>query len=111
MPLNPVQVRDVQEMIRPMIEEIILLCDTFDTFIRDYDNQQTPIPNTGSTPLDDNADGTAPRSDAPTITGAQVGQLRTFVGNMRAQVSAANLNALIELLAQPLAAILRRARR
>ena len=109
MPLNPVQVKFANEVVRPFIEKIILHCSQLDAFISDYDNQQTPLPSSGATPIDDNATGTAPREDAPTLTGAQIGAFRTFVGNMRAQVSAGNLASLIEASVRPLEAILRNA--
>ena len=107
MPLNPVQVAFVQDAVRPTIEEIILFRSKLDAFVLDFDNQQTPLPTTAAL-LDDNAAGTAPRTDAPTLTGQQVSNLRTFCANMRDQVTAANLNTLITLSAQTLETILRR---
>ena len=107
MALNPVQVAFVREVVRPLVERIILHCNQLDAFIADYDNQQTPIPNSGSTPLDDNNDGTAPRIDAPQLTGDQIGALRTFVGNMRAAVSAGSYNALVSVSVRSVEAILR----
>jgi len=107
MPLNPVQVAFVQDAVRPMIEGIILFRSKLDAFVLDFDNQQTPLPTT-AVALDDNPAGMAPRSDAPTITGQQVSNLRTFCANMRDQVTTTNLNALITLSVQTLEAILRR---
>jgi hypothetical protein len=105
MPLNQVQVDFVQEAVRPTIEEIILFRSKLDAFVLDYDNQQSPLPTTAAI-LDDN--GASPRTDAPTLTGANVQSLRTFCANMRDQITPTSLNTLVALSAQPLEHILRR---
>jgi hypothetical protein len=106
MPLNPVQVQYVNAVVRPMIERLILFRSELDAFVLDYDNQQTPLPTTAAV-LDDNAAGTAPRTDAPTLTGAQVAQLRTFCAGMRDQISATALNTLVQTAVRSVEAILR----
>lgn len=106
MPLNPVQVKFVNEVVRPMTERIILFRSQLDAFVLDFDNQQTPLP-TSATALDDNADGTAPRADAPQLTGAQCTQLRNFAIGMRDQISGTALNTLIQVAVRDIENILR----
>jgi hypothetical protein len=106
MPLNPVQVKYVNEVIRPMVENLIRFRSELDAFVLDFDNQQDPLP-TDAVPLDDNADGSAPRTDAPEITGAQCTQLRNFALGMRDQITPATLNTLINVSVRPLEQILR----
>src|SRR5687768_392321 len=104
MALSEVQVKFVNEVVRPMIERVILFrsqLDAFvldkiervilfrsqlDAFVLDFDNQQTPVP-TNATVMDDNSSGTAPRTDAPQLTGAQITSLRNFCAGMRDQIS------------------------
>jgi hypothetical protein len=109
MALNQTQVKFVNEAIRPMVEELILFKSKLDAFVLDFDNQQTPLP-TNATVLDDNDAGTAPRIDAPQITGAQATSLRTFCFNMSAQITPASLAALVNVSARPVEHILRRGR-
>jgi hypothetical protein len=106
MALNPNQVRFVNEVARPMIEKLIRFRSELDAFVMDYANQQTPLP-TNAVSLDDNADGTAPRMDAPTLQGSHVASLNTFCTNMRDTISGATLNTLIQLSVRPVETILR----
>ena len=106
MALNPVQVKFVNETVRPMVENIIRFRSEMDAFVLDFDNQQNPLP-TNAAALDDNSDGTAPRTDAPNLTGAQCTQLRNFCVGMRDQVSATALNTLINVAVRSLESILR----
>lgn len=106
MPLNQVQVKFVNEAVRPTIERLIFFRSQLDAFVLDYDNQQTVLPTT-ATVLDDNADGSAPRPDAPQLTGAQVASLRTFCANMRDQISTTALNTLVNVAVRPVEMILR----
>lgn len=105
MALNPVQVQFVR-VARQVVERVILFRSQMDAFVLDYDNQQSPLPTTAAV-LDDNDAGTAPRSDAPQLTGQQVQQLRNFCAGMRDQVTAANLNTLISVAVNDLESILR----
>lgn len=95
--LTPVQVTFVNEVVRPQIERIILSLDELDAFILDYDNQQTPIAGASADTLNDGPGGTTARTDAPVLTVQNITNLRTFCGNMRSQVTAAQLNALVTL--------------
>jgi hypothetical protein len=106
MALTPVQVGFVTEAVRPTVEMLILFRSRLDAFILDFDNQQTPLP-TNATVLDDNVSGTAPRTDAPQLTGAQVTALRTFCGNMKGQLSDANLATLVSVSVRSVETILR----
>ena len=106
MALTQPQAKFVNEAVRPMIEKLILFRSQLDAFVLDFDNQQAPLP-TNATVLDDNADGSAPRADAPQLTGAQVSQLRTFAANMRDQISGTALNTLVSVAVRPVEAILR----
>lgn len=106
MALNPVQVQFVNEVVRPMVEKLILFRSQMDAFVLDFDNQQSPLP-TNATVLDDNAAGTAPRTDAPNITGAQATNLRNFCFGMRDQITPTSLNTLIQVSVRPLEQILR----
>jgi hypothetical protein len=109
MALNQNQVRFVNDVVRPMVEQLILLRSKLDAFVLDFDNQQTPLP-TNSVVLDDNETGTAPRTDAPTITGAQCTQLRTFCVGMRDQITGTSLNTLTQLSVRSVEQILRNLR-
>jgi DNA gyrase/topoisomerase IV subunit B len=109
MALNQVQVKFVGEVIRPMIEELILFKSKLDAFVLDFDNQQTPLP-TNATVLDDNDAGTSPRTDAPQLTGTQSANLRTFCANMSSQITPTQLAALVNASARPVEHILRRSR-
>ena len=106
MALNPVQVAFVNETCRPLIEKLIKARYELDAFVLDFDNQQTPLP-TAATDLDDNSNGTAPRTDAPTLQGDQMTQLRNFAANMRDQISSVALDSLVALSVRPVAAIIR----
>ena len=106
MALNSVQVKFVNEAARPMVEQLILFRSKLDAFVLDYDNQQTPLPTTAAV-LDDNSEGTAPRTDAPQITGAQAQSLRTFCANMRDQITGACLNTLVQVAVRSVESILR----
>jgi hypothetical protein len=106
MALTPVQVNFVNQAVRPTIEQLILFRSRLDAFILDFDNQQVPLP-TNATVLDDNDTGTAPRADAPQLTGAQVSALRTFCFNMKGQLSDANLATLVSVSVRSVETILR----
>lgn len=106
MALNPVQVKFVNEVVRPMVEKLIRFRSELDAFTLDFANQLTPLPTTAAA-LDDNSTGTAPRTDAPNITGAQVVSLNTFCTNMRDQISGASLNTLVSVAVRPVEQILR----
>lgn len=106
MALNTVQVKFVNEAARPMIERLILFRSQLDAFVIDFDNQQTPLP-TDATVLTDNEAGTAARTDAPQLTGAQMNQLRLFCANMRDQISGTALNTLVGLSVRSIETILR----
>jgi hypothetical protein len=106
MALDPVQVAFVNESVRPTIEKLIQFRYALDAFVLDFDNQQNPLP-TDATVLDDNATGTAPRTDAPQIAGSEATQLRNFAANMRDQISSVALDSLVELAVRPVAVIIR----
>lgn len=106
MPLNPVQVRFVTDVCRPMIERIIYFRSQLDAFVLAFDNQQNPLPGTGVS-LEDATGGTTPRVDVPTLTGAQTTALRNFCLTMRDQITPASLNTLINVSARDLESILR----
>ena len=106
MALNPVQVKFVGEVVRPMVEKLIRFRSELDAFVLDFDNQQTPLP-TNATVLDDGADGSAPRTDAPQMTGTQATQLRTLAVGMRDQISGVTLNTLVNVSVRPIETILR----
>lgn len=89
-----------------MIEKLIRFRSELDAFVVDYANQQTPLPTTAVS-LDDNTDGTAPRTDAPTIQGSHVASLNTFCTNMRDTISGPALNTLVQLAVRPVESILR----
>jgi hypothetical protein len=93
--LNPVQRNFVNEAARPMIEEIIRMHARLQNFVADYDNQQVPI--TADSEVLNDGDGTSPRADAPTLTGLNLQQLRSFANNMAGQINGSTLNVLISL--------------
>lgn len=94
--LTTVQRDLVNGTCRPMIERFVLFCHELDAFVLEMDNQQDPITANGDD-LGDGADGTAPRDDAPVLTGTLLAQLRTFAANMRAEVSDTALDTLVAL--------------
>lgn len=104
--LNQVQRDYINGVVRPMVEKIINFRYQLDAFVLDADNQQTPIPNVADILNDGNA-GTVPRSDAPTILGTQVTQLRNFAAGMRDQVNTAALNALTAIAVRDIPTIIR----
>lgn len=104
--LNEVQRTFVGDVARPMVERLIAFRAELDLFIQDYDNQQAPVLNNADQ-LGDNAAGTAPRTDAPILTGANLASLRTFCGNMVTQLSDANRNAMIALAVRDLRTIVK----
>lgn len=106
MALNQNQVKFTNEVIRPMIEKLIRFRSELDAFVIDYANQQTPLP-TNAVSLDDNSDGSAPRTDAPTIQGTHAASLNTFCTNMRDTISGAALNTLVQLSVRPVEQIIR----
>lgn len=107
MPLNEVQVDHVNGVVRPFLERLILALDTIDTFVAEYDALQggaNALPTDG-TVLDDGAGGTAPRTDAPQLTGAQVALLRDRAASMSAVLSASEKRTLIDKMVRDLATI------
>ena len=106
MPLNEVQVKFVNEAIRPVVETLIKVESQLSSFVLDFDNQQNPIPTDG-TVLDDGAGGAAPRADAPQVTGANATQFREFANNMATQINGAALADLIKLAVRPVSVIIR----
>lgn len=102
--LNEVQRAYINGTCRPMIERLIKLCDELDSFLLEAANQQTPITNNGDD-LGDGASGTAPRTDAPKLTGAQIASLVTFATNLRAQINASALNTLVSVAVRDVATI------
>lgn len=106
MALNQVQVKLVNEVVRPWIEQVIRMTSQMDAFLLDMNNQQVPLPTTAVN-LDDNADGTAPRADAPVLTGQMVENLRLFTTTMRGAVSAQALQQLVSASVRPVEQILR----
>lgn len=105
--LDPVQRAYINEVARPMIENLIRFRYQLDAFVLDTDNQQNPIPNISDV-LNDNDSGTAPRSDAPQITGANITQLRNFAASMRDQISQTALTALVKLAVRDVQTIISR---
>ena len=109
MALNQVQVDFVNEVARPHFEAMVKMIDGLDIFIADYDAIQgsaDALPE-DATVLDDNADGTAPRADAPQLTGLLVKQLRNFSNTMSGTVNAAQKDILIAAMVRGLATVLR----
>ena len=104
--LNEVQRAFISETVRPFLEDMVRITSRMDTFMLDYDNQQNAIATT-ETDLGDGVDGTAPRTDAPVMTGTQLGTLRTIVTTMRAGITAGQYNALISLLVRDLNTVIR----
>ena len=109
MPLNQVQIDFVNEAARPHLETFIRAVHELDTFVADYDALQgtaDSIPE-DATVLDDGDGGTAPRADAPTLTGADLKNLRDFSANASAVLTAPANAALIARMVRPLAVVLR----
>jgi hypothetical protein len=102
--LTPVQVKFVNEAVRPTLERLIRADTALRNYVDDFDNQQTPILTNGND-LGDDAAGTAPRTDAPVLTGTLISQLRTFA-NARL-LSTAERNAIIALLVRDLDTVTR----
>ena len=48
--------------------------------------------------LGDGAGGTAPRTDAPVLTGTLLATIRSNIGDLRGQITAGELNVLVSLL-------------
>lgn len=106
MPLNQTQVKFVG-VSRQMVEKLIRFRSELDAYVLDYDNQGASALPTTAVALDDNEAGTAPRADAPAITGAQIQSLRGFALGMRDQISGATLNTLISVSVRSVEEILR----
>lgn len=104
--LNTVQRNHVNETVRPAIERVVGFLAYLDDVIDEMDNQQDAITASGDD-LGDGADGAAPRTDAPVLNGNNVAHLRTFLGNMRGQVSDVQRDVLIALMVRPLAQVVR----
>lgn len=109
MPLNPVQVAHVGEVIRPFLETFVLGYDDFQTFVTEYDALQAgpnALPEDG-TVLTDAPGGTEPRTDAPQLTGAQVKLLRDRVATMLAVMTPAEFEVLIDKMVRDLQTVRR----
>lgn len=103
--LNDVQKKFVQETCRPLIEDLIKFHSRLNSFVLDYDNQQTAI--TVDTEILNDGIGNNPRTDAPNLTGQRLSQLRSFAANMRDQISSATLDVLVELSVRDVNTIIR----
>lgn len=95
MALNQVQADFVNNAARPHMEEVVKALHVLDTYVADYDALQAsgdalPV---DATVLDDAL--TAPRDDAPQLTGADLQNLRDFSANMSAVVGATAKQVLI----------------
>jgi hypothetical protein len=99
--LNETQRVFVEETIRPFLETLVLFKLDTDQFILDYDNQQMPIIEDAEV-LWDNAQHDGPREGVPQLTGQRLGQMRTVIGNMNAQLDGMTLDILVSLLARGL---------
>jgi histidine ammonia-lyase len=107
MALNQVQQDFVNGAARPQMEVIVRILHELDTFVEDYDALQgsaDALP-TDSTVLDDA--GSAPRDDAPELTGAQLQTLRNVSENMSLEINAATKDTLISKMVRPLAIVLK----
>jgi hypothetical protein len=109
MALNIVQRDFVNDAARPHMEQIVKALHVLDTFVADYDALQSsadalPV---NSTVLDDGPDGTAPRDDAPVLTGGQVKALRDLSASMSAVIDAPTKEILISKMVRALAVVLR----
>lgn len=107
MPLNTVQQDFVNGAARPHMETLVRILHELDSFVADYDALQAtgdalPI---DATVLDDA--GSAPRDDAPNLTGADLQNLRDFSANMSAVVGAAAKQTLIARMVRSLSKVLR----
>lgn len=108
MALNQVQVKFINEAARVHMESIVKALHTLDTFVADYDALQATadaLPE-DATVMDDNTTGTAPRADAPQLTGLNVKQLRDFSASMSAVVNAAAKQVLVGKMVRPLGTVL-----
>ena len=103
--LNETQVAYVNETVRPMVERIVRIYSQLDAFVLESGNQQSPIANTADQLADSN--GTLARTDAPALTGQNVAQLATFVGNMRDQINGVALDSLIALMVRDYETVVR----
>ena len=88
------------------LEKIINFYYYLDGLVTELDNQQDAITNSVDE-LGDDGTGLNPRSDAPTLTGQHVAQLRAFAANMRDQVSASALDILVSLAVRDVNTIIR----
>ena len=82
MALNQVQQDFINNAARPHMESMIRIVHELDTFIADYDALQATADALAvdAVVLDDA--GSAPRSDAPNLTGADIQNMRNFSQNM-----------------------------
>jgi hypothetical protein len=95
--LNEVQIDLVQITVRPALEKLVGIRYYLDALVQELDNQQDPIANTADD-LNDATGGLSPRTDAPTLQGSHVTQLRNFAANMRDQIDGTALNTLTSLM-------------
>ena len=102
--LSTIQKKFVQETCRPMIEELIKMRYKLDAFVKDYDNQQTPI--VANEEILNDGVGDNPREDAPNLTGTRLSQLRTFSNNMLNQIDS-SISVLVELSVRDLYTIIK----
>jgi hypothetical protein len=104
--INQVQRTFVQGSARQHIETVIRFKSLLDSYVDDYDNQQTPIAETADI-INDNRDLTAPRDDAPNLTGNDLKTLRDLSQIMSNTLDTAYENDLISLAARPVSSIRR----
>lgn len=108
MALNQVQVTFVNEAVRVHMERFVLALEVLDTFAADYaaiQGSADALPE-DATVMDDNAAGTAPRADAPQLTGAQIKTLNDLSVSMSAVVTPSVKTTLISKMVRPLAVVL-----
>lgn len=109
MPLNPIQVAFVGTA-RAHLETFIRATHNLDVFVDDYKALQASVDALpeDTTILDDNVDGTAPRTDnAPTLTGMQIKILHDRSASMSSILTPTEKELLIGKMVRSLATVLR----
>lgn len=104
--LDTVQKNLINQTVRPALEKLVAIRYYLDQLVTELDNQQNPIPNVADD-LNDDPSADAPRSDAPTLQGSNVTQLRNFAANMRDQVDGTALSSLVSLMVRDVATVTR----
>lgn len=105
---NQVQRDFINNAARPHMEEMIRMIHVLDTYIADYNALQASadvLPTTAAI-LDDGTD-TAPRDDAPQLSGEDLANMATFSANMSAVVGAVAKQTLIGKMVRNLNSVLR----